>query len=152
MRITRDADFDIDGDQVLHDLSQAVEEGLKALRHREAVRLEIDKGADPDLMEAIRRPLKLQPQEIYPIDGPLDLSAFLEWHGLDGFAHLRDEPFNSRRPFSLEDGADIFRIVRHARRVRAPSLRVVQLRGRLPPAGGRRPRCPRHQADAVPRR
>jgi polyphosphate kinase len=112
MRITRDADFDIDGDQVLHDLSQAVEEGLKALRHREAVRLEIDKGADPDLMEAIRRPLKLQAQEIYPIDGPLDLSAFLEWHGLDGFAHLRDEPFNSRRPFSLEDGADIFRIVR----------------------------------------
>src|SRR5262249_16002835 len=29
MRITRDADLDIDGDQVLHDLSEAVEEGLK---------------------------------------------------------------------------------------------------------------------------
>jgi polyphosphate kinase len=114
MRITRDADLDIDGDQVLHDLSQAVEEGLKELRHREAVRLEIAAGTNDKLLEQIRRPLGLLPQELYEIDGPLDLTAFMDWYGsLDRYPNLRDEPFTPRRPVGLEEGADIFRTLRN---------------------------------------
>ncbi len=112
MRITRDADFDIDGDQVLHDLSQAVEEGLKALRHREVVRLEIAAGTDEKLMESIRRPLGLAPQEIYEIDGPLDLISFMDWHGLERYTPLRDEPFTPRRPPGLEEETDLFHTIR----------------------------------------
>ena len=112
MRITRDADFDIDGDQVLHDLSQAVEEGLKALRHREAVRLEIAAGTDPELLDAIRRPLKLQLAEIYEIDGPLDLTAFMEWMALENYPQLHDEPFVSRRPAGLDEGSNLFNVIR----------------------------------------
>ena len=112
MRITRDADLDIDGDQVLHDLSQAVEEGLKALRHREPVRLEIAAGTNERLLDSIRRPLGLSSQEIYEIDGPLDLTAFMDWHGLERYPQLRDEPFTPRRPRGMEEGADIFRTIR----------------------------------------
>jgi len=112
MRITRDADLDIDGDQVLHDLSKAVEEGLRALRHREVVRLEISAGTDDKLLDSIRRPLGLLPQEIYEIDGPVDLTAFMEWHGLEEFPHLRDEPYTPRRPAGMEEGADLFRTIR----------------------------------------
>lgn len=113
MRITRDADLDIDGDQVLHDLSEAVEEGLKALRHREAVRLEIAAGTNDKLLEQIRRPLGLLPQELYEIDGPLDLTAFMDWYSaLDRYPQFRDEPFTPRRPAGLEEGADIFRTIR----------------------------------------
>lgn len=112
MRITRDSDLDIDGDQVLHDLSQAVEEGLKALRHREVVRLELATGTNEKLLELIRRPLKLLPAEIYEIDGPLDLTAFLEWHGLESYPQLRDEPFTPRRPAGLEEGSEMFRTIR----------------------------------------
>lgn len=113
MRITRDADLDIDGDQVLHDLSEAVEEGLKALRHREAVRLEVAAGTNEKLLEQIRRPLGLHPPELYEIDGPLDLTAFTDWSsGLDRYPQLRDEPFSPRRPPGLEEGADIFRTIR----------------------------------------
>ena len=112
MRITRDADLDIDGDQVLHDLSQAVEEGLKALRHREVVRLEVAAGTNEKLMDSICGPMKLSRQEIYEIDGPLDLTAFMDWHGLPGYAHLRDEPFTARRPQGLEEGTDFFRTIR----------------------------------------
>jgi len=113
IRITRDADLDIDGDHVLHDLSKAIEEGLKALRHRDVVRLEVAAGANPNLIEAIRQPLELLDQEIYEIDGPLDLTALMTWHSLDGdFARLRDEPFTPRRPAGLEEGADIFREIR----------------------------------------
>jgi polyphosphate kinase len=112
MRITRDADLDIDGDQVLHDLSQAVEEGLKALRHREPVRLEVAAGTNDKLLDSIRRPLGLMSQEIYEIDGPLDLTAFADWHGLEKYSHLRDEPFVPRRPPGMEEGADLFRSIR----------------------------------------
>lgn len=113
MRITRDADLDIDGDQVLHDLSEAVEEGLKALRHREAVRLEVAAGTNDKLLEQIRRPLGLLPQELYEIDGPLDLTAFTDWYSsLDRYPQLRDEPFTPRRTPGLEEGADIFRTIR----------------------------------------
>lgn len=113
MRITRDADLDIDGDQVLHDLSEAVEEGLKALRHREAVRLEVAAGTNEKLLESIRRPLGLLAQELYEIDGPLDLTAFMDWYNtLDRYPQLRDEPFTPRRPVGLEEGADIFRTIR----------------------------------------
>lgn len=113
MRITRDADLDIDGDQVLHDLSEAVEEGLKALRHREPVRLEVAAGTNEKLLESIRRPLGLLPQELYEIDGPLDLTAFMDWHNtLENYPHLRDEPFTPRRPLGLEEGDDIFRTIR----------------------------------------
>ncbi len=113
MRITRDADLDIDGDQVLHDLSEAVEEGLKALRHREPVRLEVAAATNEKLLESIRRPLGLFPQELYEIDGPLDLTALMDWYNtLENYPQLRDEPFTPRRPPGLEEGADIFRTIR----------------------------------------
>lgn len=112
IRITRDADLDIDGDQVLQDLSKAIEEGLKQLRHREAIRLEVTAGAGAALIEAIRQPLKLLDQEIYEIDGPLDLTSLMQWHGLEGFPQLRDEPFTPRRPSGLEEGCDMFREIR----------------------------------------
>lgn len=112
MRITRDADFDLDGDQVLHDLSQAVEEGLKAMRHREVVRIEIASGTTADLRDEIVKPIGLVPQEIYEIDGPLDLTALLDLRDLPGFDALRDEPFTPRRPIGFEEGKDIFRTIR----------------------------------------
>ncbi|MCY2962479.1 MAG: polyphosphate kinase 1, partial [Planctomycetota bacterium] len=112
IRITRDADLDIDGDQVLQDLSQAVEEGLKALRHRDVVRLEVAPGADAALVAAVRRPLGLMNEEIYEVTGPLDLTAFMEWHGLPEYPHLRDEPFTPRRPRGMSEGEDVFATIR----------------------------------------
>ena len=112
IRITRDADLDIDGDQVLQDLSKAIEEGLKALRHRDVVRLEVAAGANPHLIDAIRQPLELLDQEIYLVDAPLDLTALTAWHGLEGFPALHDEPFAPRRPTGLEEGCDVFREIR----------------------------------------
>jgi len=112
MRMTRDADLDIDGDQVLQDLSKAIEEGLKALRTRDAIRLEVAAGANPQLIEAIRQPLELLDQEIYEIEGPLDLTGMMSLVGMEGFAQLKDEPFTPRRPVGLPEGSDVFKEIR----------------------------------------
>lgn len=112
IRVTRDADLDIDGDEVMHDLSQAIEEGLRALKHRDMIRLEIAAGADEKLVETLSAQLQLETQEIYEVDGPLDLTAFMAWHGLKGYDHLRDVPFTPRRPVEFPDGADVFAAIR----------------------------------------
>lgn len=112
VRMTRDADLDIDGDHVLQDLSKAIEEGLKALRTREAIRLEVAAGANTQLIEAIRQPLQLLDQEIYEIDGPLDLTCLMSLLGLEDRATLKDEPFTPRRPIGLPEGCDVFREIR----------------------------------------
>lgn len=112
MRMTRDADLDIDGDQVLQDLSKAIEEGLRALRTRDAIRLEVAAGANAQLIEAIRQPLELLDQEIYEIDGPLDLTCLMSLLALEGYAQLKDEPFTPRRPLGLPEGCDVFREIR----------------------------------------
>lgn len=112
MRMTRDADLDIDGDQVLQDLSKAIEEGLRALRTREAIRLEVSAGTNPQLIEAIRQPLELLDQEIYEINGPLDLTCLMSLLSVEGCAHLKDEPFTPRRPTGLPEGCDVFREIR----------------------------------------
>jgi polyphosphate kinase len=112
MRMTRDADLDIDGDHVLQDLSKAIEEGLKALRTRDAIRLEVAAGANPQLIEAIRQPLELLDHEIYEVDGPLDLTCLMALVGMEGFANLQDEPFTPRRPTGLPEGADVFKEIR----------------------------------------
>jgi len=112
VRITRDADLDIDGDEVMHDLSEAIEEGLKALKHRNLVRLEVGAGADKKVVEAVSEQFRLEPGEIYEVDGPLDLTVLLSWHGLVGYDHLRDAPFTPRRPTDLPEGADVFTAIR----------------------------------------
>ena len=112
MRMTRDADLDIDGDQVMQDLKLAIEEGLKALRHRDAIRLEVGEGASSQLVDLIRQPLGLQDQEIYEITGPLDFTFLWGLINLEGFSNLRDEPFTPRRPVGLPEGCDIFREIR----------------------------------------
>lgn len=112
MRMTRDADLDIDGDQVLQDLSKAIEEGLRALRTRDAIRLEVAAGTNPQLIEAIRQPLELLDQEIYEINGPLDLTCLMSLLSIEGFAQLKDEPFTPRRPMGLPEGCDVFREIR----------------------------------------
>ncbi len=112
IRITRDADLDIDGDEVMHDLSKAIEEGLKALKHRDPVRLEVSVGIDQKLVNTLAEQLQLEHREIYHVDGPLDLTILHAWQGLPGYEHLHDAPFTPRRPPELAEGADVFSAIR----------------------------------------
>ena len=112
IRVTRDADLDIDGDEVMHDLSQAIEEGLRALKHRDPVRLEVTAGVDEKLVATVAEQMQLGPEEIYHVDGPLDLTALMSWQSLPGYDHLRDAAFTPRRPAEFPEDADVFAAIR----------------------------------------
>lgn len=70
-RITRNSDLYIDEEEVENLLSK-IEEELMKVHKGAAVRLEIDKGADPVLVEELLVALDLQQENVYTIDGPIN--------------------------------------------------------------------------------
>ncbi|MGL6096228.1 MAG: polyphosphate kinase 1, partial [Fimbriiglobus sp.] len=90
-RLTRDAEFELEDD--VDDLLRAIEENVKQRRRGEAVRLEIEADAPPDLEQFLAASLDLGPADITRVPGMLDLTGLFQIHALPGFAELRDPPF-----------------------------------------------------------
>ena len=81
-RVTRNADLTLEEEEA-DDLLEAVELELRRRRFRRAVRLEVDRSVDPETLAIIQRELDLADDDIYWLDGPLDLSGLSAVHALD---------------------------------------------------------------------
>src|SRR3954466_2249590 len=121
-RLTRDMDIDLleqEGD----DLMRAIEARLRARQRTEAVRLETSAGMNPALLkmlvteEEIHYDAKLASgtglaestyNEVYEINGPLDMTCLHELVQAVERKDLRDVPFVPRTPEGLGDYDDIF--------------------------------------------
>jgi polyphosphate kinase len=74
-RVTRDGDLD-DIDSDAEDLLAAIQTELRRRRrHARVVRLEVDPGMSPEVLELLTRELELQPTDVYKADGLLDLGS-----------------------------------------------------------------------------
>src|SRR5271163_1072376 len=89
-RVTRDADLEVSDDAA--DLLQAVEDELRRRRFGEVVRVEIGAGCSEELREALAGLLGVQEDEVYPVDGLLDMGALWQIVKLPGYGELREEP------------------------------------------------------------
>jgi polyphosphate kinase len=91
-RVTRDGDLD-DVDSDAEDLLAAIQTELRRRRrHARVVRLEVEPGMSPEVLELLTRELELQPTDVYSIDGLLDLGS------IGALAHtdrpdLKEEPW-----------------------------------------------------------
>src|ERR1700694_2603722 len=76
-RVTRDGDLDeIDSDA--EDLLAAIQTELRRRRrHARVVRLEVDPGMSPEVLELLTRELELQPSDVYQAEGLLDLGSLV---------------------------------------------------------------------------
>ena len=90
-RVTRDADLEVSDDAA--DLLQAVEDELRRRRFGELVRVEIGARCQPALRQALVGLLGVEDDELYPIEGMLDMGALWQIVRLPGRAELRQEPF-----------------------------------------------------------
>lgn len=95
-RITRDSDLDINEDA--SDLLEEIEKSIKKRRRGDPVRLEIAQKCDEALKAFLIDMLGVADQEIYEISGPIDLTFFFKFSGLDGFDDLRFEPIKPVTP------------------------------------------------------
>jgi polyphosphate kinase len=89
-RVTRDADLEVSDDAA--DLLQAVEDELRRRRFGEIVRVEVGAKCSEQLRDALAALLGVQDEELYPVDGLLDMGALWQIVKLPGHVELREEP------------------------------------------------------------
>jgi len=89
-RVTRDADLEVSDDAA--DLLQAVEDELRRRRFGEIVRVEVGADCSPRLLSELSGLLGVHDEEVYPVDGLLDMGALWQLVRLPGHAELRQEP------------------------------------------------------------
>jgi polyphosphate kinase len=90
-RVTRDADFTVSDEA--DDLLRAVEDELRARRFGEAVRVEVGSGMSTAMREQITRALEVDTDDVFEVDGVLDLTDLWDIVKVPGFAELRDPPW-----------------------------------------------------------
>lgn len=112
-RIMRNADLSIDEDEA-EDLLKEIEKQLKKRQWGEAIRLEVEDGIDKRLLKIINKELKLESEDIYYINGPLDLTFLMKMYATEGFDNLKVKPYKPQAVRELSPDCDIFEeIARH---------------------------------------
>ncbi len=111
-RIMRNADLTIEEDEA-EDLLKEIEKQLKKRQWGQAIRLEVEAGIDERLLEIIKEELRVSTEDIYHIDGPLDLTFLMKMYGLSGFDHLKERSYAPPQQVpELPAECDIFERIR----------------------------------------
>jgi polyphosphate kinase len=100
-RVTRNQDLDIDEDDA-DDLLESLEEELSRRKFGAAVRMEVEQGVSPRLLEKLTEELEISSTEVFIHKPPLDLTYLFEMSAID-LSHLKDAPLRSVQPHPLED-------------------------------------------------
>lgn len=96
-RIMRNADLTIEEDEA-EDLLKEIEKQLKKRQWGQAIRLEVENAIDNRLLKIIEEELSIAEEDIYRIDGPLDLTFLMKMYGLQGFEQLKEQSYCSPQP------------------------------------------------------
>src|SRR5262249_52583402 len=76
------------------------------------VRLEVSSLMSPPMVDILRQSLQLENQDVYSVDGPLNIPDLLALHKLD-LPAAKDKPFEPLTPGTFRDGESIFDVIRH---------------------------------------
>lgn len=111
-RIMRNADLSIEEEDA-EDLLQEIEKQLKKRQWGQVIRLEVEEGIDSRLLRLIREELSIEKEDIFSINGPLDLTFLMKMYGLEGFSELKEHHYLPPQPVpELPEDADIFARIR----------------------------------------
>jgi polyphosphate kinase len=111
-RVTRDAEVEIQ-ELESDDLLETIEEAVWQRRFRAVVRLQISEDIPEHMLETLVANLELDWRDVYPVDGPLDLSRLRQLAAIDR-ADLKDAPFLPYTPAELNPKSeeDIFALLK----------------------------------------
>jgi len=109
-RITRDADIEIEEDEA-EDLLKSVEQTLRQRRFGFGVRLEVSSSMSPPMVDLLRRSLQLENQDVYSIEGPLNIPDLMALYKF-GLPAAKDRPFEPVTASIFQDVDNIFELIR----------------------------------------
>ena len=109
--VTRDAELAIQEVET-DDLLESVQEAVWQRRFRDAVRLQVDRNMPPKLLDLLTSNLELGQEDVYRIDGPIDLSRLRALLPLDR-PTLKDKPLTPSFPagFNYAGRSDMFSMI-----------------------------------------
>lgn len=110
-RIMRNADLEIDEDEA-EDLLKEIERQIKKRQWGQAIRLEVEAGIDKRLLQILQTELMIEKNDIYHIDGPLDLTFLMKMYQMEGFDALKSKPYSPQPVPELAADEDIFEQIR----------------------------------------
>ncbi len=109
-RVTRNWDLEFDEEEA-EDLLKAIQQELRRRDRGNAVRAEISPQIDAGFLEQLRTKLKLDPEDIYAVDGPIHLGDLLGLATHDAAAELRDPPAIPLVAPVFRDADDLFSVL-----------------------------------------
>ena len=110
-RVMRNADLTIDEEEA-EDLLKEIEKQLKKRQWGEVIRLEVEHDIDKKLLNILKAELKVANQDIFKINGPIDLTFLMKMYGIPNCDHLRNKGYKPQRVPEIEPGTDIFEAIK----------------------------------------
>ena len=110
-RIERNSDLGIDEEDA-EDLLKEIQRSLKRRQWGEAIKLELDAGVDKKLLKVLKKELDLKDEDVYLIDGPLDLTFLMKVYGMKGFEDLRIPPYQPQLVPEIDPDISLFDNIR----------------------------------------
>ena len=110
-RIMRNADLSIDEDEA-EDLLKEIEKQVKRRQWGKAIRLEVQDSIPKKLLKILVEELQIAEEDIFKIDGTVDLTVFMKVYGLEGFEEYKTEKFTPIPVYDINPEEDIFASIR----------------------------------------
>jgi polyphosphate kinase len=94
-RVTRNSNLYL-AEEESRSLLESVRTELHNRRKGDAVRLEIDSDADPEIIERLRTNFDLEPWQVFSVNGPVNLSRLFNIYDQTDHSELKFKPFVAR--------------------------------------------------------
>jgi polyphosphate kinase len=110
-RLTRNSNLWVDEDEV-DDLLRALKSELHSRQYGEAVRLEVADNCSAPLRAFLLKHFALTEQDLYQVNGPVNLYRLSALHELVDRPDLKFRPFSPGLPEPIDDKTDLFELIR----------------------------------------
>ena len=110
-RLIRNADLSIEEEEA-EDLLIEIEKKLKKRQWGQVIRLDLESGMDKKLTSFLVESLHVKESSVYELDGPPDLTFFMELYSSCDYDEYKYEPFEPARTPGLLPGTDLFEKIR----------------------------------------
>jgi polyphosphate kinase len=110
-RVTRNSNLYL-AEEESRNLLESVRTELHNRRKGDAVRLEIESDADPEIVERLRTNFELEPWQVFPVNGPVNLSRLFNIYDQTERPELKFKPFIPRELRLTAKSQDLFEELR----------------------------------------
>uniref|UniRef100_I5AQZ7 Polyphosphate kinase n=1 Tax=Eubacterium cellulosolvens (strain ATCC 43171 / JCM 9499 / 6) TaxID=633697 RepID=I5AQZ7_EUBC6 len=110
-RIMRNAELGIDEEEAA-DLLVEIQKSLRKRQWGEVIRLEVEEGIESELLRILKKEFYVREDDIFYINGPLDLTFLMKLYGTKGFDDYKEPSYTPAEVPELQNDDDIFANIR----------------------------------------